>query len=349
MSTKVTISEVANLAGVSIKTVSRVINKEPTVRASTIEKVQEAIASLNYTPNLAARNLAGTTSYSVGFIYDNPNAYYIIDMQKGILDQCHQHGYDLIIHPCNSRSDTVIEEISNMVRTSRMAGLVLTPPFSESAVILSALSQLNIHIVRIISGSDHLFPEMGCINIDDKKAAETITTHLIALNHEEIAFIAGDAIHKSTTERLSGFLATLDQHQLTPNNVIHASYAFDAGVEACKTLLAQPQKPSAIFACNDEIAAGVLFAARLMGVDVPEQLSIVGFENSPFSRQTWPKLTTAEQNTCEVAASATMMLINRIRQSQHAKPNNKDNNHTFTPEVIVRDSTQLIKQTETIS
>ncbi|PJB90683.1 LacI family DNA-binding transcriptional regulator, partial [Shewanella sp. CG_4_9_14_0_8_um_filter_42_14] len=124
---KVTINDVAKYAGVSIKTVSRVTNKEPSVKQATIDKVNQAITALNYQPNLAARNLASTSSYVIGFIYDNPNAYYVIDMQNGILSACKDRGFELLIHPCNAKSETICDELTTMVKHARLAGLVLTP------------------------------------------------------------------------------------------------------------------------------------------------------------------------------------------------------------------------------
>ena len=129
---KATINDVAKQAGVSIKTVSRVMNNEPSVRQATREKVMTAVTELNYQPNLAARNLAGTKAYSIAFVYDNPNAYYVIDMQNGILNACKQQGFELVIHPCSAKSPTILDEITTMIKHSRIAGIVLTPPFSEN-------------------------------------------------------------------------------------------------------------------------------------------------------------------------------------------------------------------------
>ncbi len=126
---KVTINDVAELAGVSIKTVSRVMNNEPSVKKATFDKVTAAISQLNYQPNAAARNLASARSYSIGYIYDNPNAYYVIDMQKGLLEACRKHGYELLIHPTNAKSKDIVQEVIELVQHARLAGLVLTPPF----------------------------------------------------------------------------------------------------------------------------------------------------------------------------------------------------------------------------
>jgi len=149
---KATINDVAKQAGVSIKTVSRVINKEVSVRQLTRDKVQKAVEELNYQPNLAARNLAGAKSFSVAYIYDNPNAYYIIDMQEGILSACKQQGFELLIHPCDAKNKNITEEVVNMVKHARIAGLILTPPLSEMPDFVQSLVALDVKVVRIMSG-----------------------------------------------------------------------------------------------------------------------------------------------------------------------------------------------------
>ncbi len=337
---KATINDVAKLAGVSIKTVSRVINNETSVRQLTREKVQLAVDELSYQPNLSARNLAGTKSYSVAYIYDNPNAYYIIDMQKGILSACKQQGFELLIHPCNSKSQGITEEVVNMVKQARIAGLILTPPLSEMPEFVKSLVALDVKVVRIMSGDvapDDLSP---CVMVNDRDAAQTITQHLIDLGHTNIAFIAGDAEHMSTIERYKGYRRALKSSDIAFNKdlVIEGEYSFDSGVSGAKQLMSEHKnsnsRPTAIFSCNDEIAAGALFAARLMNISIPEQLSIVGFENSPFSRQTWPKLTTADQPNNQIAEDAANLLISQVR-----KQKNPITISQYVPKLIVRDST----------
>ncbi len=333
---KATINDVAKQAGVSIKTVSRVINNEPSVRQPTREKVMEAVNSLNYQPNLAARNLAGTKSYSIAFIYDNPNAYYVIDMQNGILSACKKQGFELLIHPCSAKSETLFDEITSMIKHSRIAGVVLTPPFSEMPEFVKHILTLDVDIVRIMSGDiepDDLAP---CIMVNDHEAAKNITQHLIDLGHTNIGFIAGEAEHMSTVERLKGYKDALKENNLPviEQLIIDGEYSFESGVQGANQLMSEQIKPSAIFSCNDEIAAGALFAARLMGLSIPEQLSITGFENSPFSRQTWPRLTTANQPTPKIAEDATNLLIAKSR-----KQTAKNVVTQYTPQLIVRDST----------
>lgn len=337
---KVTINDVAKYAGVSIKTVSRVTNNEPSVKQATVDKVNEAIKALNYQPNLAARNLAGTKSYAIGFIYDNPNAYYIIDMQNGILSACKDKGYELVFHPCNAKSETICDELTALVKYSRLAGLVLTPPLSEDPKVLKALTEIDANYVRIIAGEKDNDQNGLTILVNDKFGAVQITQHLIDLGHKHIAFLSGDLHHESTKERLLGFkqALTINNLKLNENYIIEGKYSFESGVDGANKLIKLKNRPTAIVACNDEIAAGALFAARLAGLDIPVDLSIVGFEDSPFSRQTWPKLTTVHQPNAEIAQVATELLIAKRREQDAIY------SKTFTPEPIIRDSSAIPKQ-----
>lgn len=333
-----TIHDVAKLAGVSIKTVSRVINNEPSVKQNTRSKVEQAVKELDYQPNQSARNLASTASFEVGFIYDNPNAYYIIEMQNGILSECRKQGYELVIHPCNSNTENIIDELIAVVRKSRLAGLLLTPPLSENPQLIFALKSNNIPFVRIVSGSEAPDILSPCVYIDDRRAAFDISCHLLELGHRQIGFINGDKVHKSTDERLTGYKDALAEFGVAVNNklIYDGNYSFEAGVNGAKHLLAQTVRPTAIFACNDEIAAGALFASRLLGLEVPQQLAIAGFEGSPFSQQTWPKLTTAEQPTQEIARFATSILLSHIKSRNAGAAQSQ----RFLPKLVIRASTQ---------
>lgn len=332
---KVTINDVAKYAGVSIKTVSRVTNKEPSVKQATIDKVNQAITALNYQPNLAARNLASTSSYVIGFIYDNPNAYYVIDMQNGILSACKDRGFELLIHPCNAKSETICDELTTMVKHARLAGLVLTPPMSEDPNILAALDQIGANYVKIIAGEKIINNNGLTVLVNDQRGAVEITQHLIDLGHKHIAFLSGDLQHESTKERLLGFKKALKNNSLILNTdwVLEGEYSFESGLAGANKLIAMAKRPTAIVACNDEIAAGALFAARLAGLDIPTELSIVGFEDSPFSRQTWPKLTTVHQPNIEIAQIATQLLIDK-RKNQTT-----ETFRCFTPTPVIRNST----------
>lgn len=334
---KATIKDVAKLAGVSFKTVSRVINREPSVGQDLQDKVWAAVKELNYQPNLGARLMRGAAS-SIGFIYDNPNSNYVIEMQNGILQTCRSEGYELVIHPCDAKSPDILNELNDMLDRSRVGGLVLTPPLSETAEVIDALTAKNIRFVRILSGQaapDTLSP---CVFIDDRTAGFDITQYLIDLGHTRIGFLGGDMEHASSGERLEGYKAAMQKNNIPLDEalIVPGEYAFESGIERSKHLLSQPQRPTAIFACNDEIAAGTLFAARILGVSVPQELSIVGFEDSPFSRQAWPKLTTAQQPNNTIAQTAAKLLINAIRAGRETA--GEPACQGFYPKLVVRDS-----------
>jgi len=342
MKTKATINDVAELAGVSIKTVSRVTNLEGSVRKETVEKVNKAIEQLNYQPNAAARNLAGRRSFALGYVYDNPNAYYVLDMQNGILEECKKRGYELVIHPCSVSNKFVIEELTSMIKHSQLAGLIISPPLSEMPEVLSALDELNVAYIKIISSSESKKASSPCVYINDRDAAFEITEHLIEQGHTKIAFLRGDECHRSSHERKIGYTQALEKHGITVNNdyQIDGSYTFEFGVEGAKQLLAIDDRPTAIFSCNDEIAAGALFAVRLHGLDVPTQMAIAGFEDSPFSRQTWPKLTTAAQPINQIAREATASLIQFIASERMKKTDQASIPQLyFKPQLIKREST----------
>lgn len=335
-----TIKDVANLAKVSFKTVSRVINREPTVGEDLQKRVWEAIDALGYQPNMSARNLRGSAAF-ISFIYDNPNSHYVIDMQHGLLDTCRKEGFELLIHPVSADAPDAIAELERLAQNGHIAGFVLTPPFSENESLIKFLEARNIAFVRIISGRTTDAPDATAVKVDDFQAAYDITHHLIKLGHQRIAFLGGELEHGSSTERLEGYLSALADAGIKKdkNLIVPGGYNFDSGSERTQKLLRRKKPPTAVFGANDEIAAGALFAARLNDVSVPQALSIVGFEDSPFSRQTWPRLTTAHQPNSEIARAAAASLVRSIRLARFGKADCEAPQNLFCPKVVVRDST----------
>ncbi|MFT4178430.1 MAG: LacI family DNA-binding transcriptional regulator [Thermomonas sp.] len=334
---KPTIKDVAARAQVSLKTVSRVINDETGVHASTRERVQRAVAALGYRPDASARSVRTGQSYAIGLLYDNPNPYYVIAMQSGVLSVCRQTGYGLQIHPCDASSPTLADEIVQLVKHARLAGIVLAPPMSERQPLVDELVANGVRLVRIVSSTTDPQGGSACVYVDDRDAAYDITEHLIQLGHQRIGFLWGGKSHGSSWERHKGYEDALRDYgiALDPDLVVEGDYSFDDGFRGARRLLALPQPPTAIFGSNDEIAAGVLAAARSGGLNVPYDLSIAGFEDSPFSKQSWPPLTTAKQATEEIARHAARRLLHDIREEPDAPAPNEG----FSPELVVRGST----------
>ena len=331
-----TIKDVAARAAVSLKTVSRVINDEPAVQEQTRERVLQAVADLGYQPDNSARSLRNAQSYAIGVVYDNPNPYYIIGIQHGVLAACRARGYGLQIHPCDSSSPNLANEIVELVQHARLAGIVLAPPMSERQPLVDALVEAGVRLVRIVSAATDPQGGSACVYVDDRDAAYEITQHLIQLGHARIGFLWGGKSHGSSWERHKGYEEALRDYGITidPDLVVEGDYSFDDGFRGARRLLALAQPPTAIFGSNDEIAAGVLAAARSGGLNVPYDLSIAGFEDSPFSKQSWPPLTTATQATEDIARHAARRLLDEIReQPGHTR------NEGFSPELVLRGST----------
>ena len=236
------------------------------------------------------------------------------------------------------------EELADWVQRSRLAGLVLTAPMSERPELVAALTARGIKTVRIIAATED--PADGaCVFVDDRDAAYEITEHLIQLGHQRIGFLWGGLAHRSSTERYAGYEKALKDYGITLDKhlVVPGDYTFDDGFRGARRLLALREPPTAIFGSNDEIAAGVLAAAKSAGMNVPYDLSIAGFEDSPFSKQSWPPLTTAKQATQDIAKQAARLLIAGLRQDAYDDHPTAVHNQGFVPQLVVRGSTAPVR------
>lgn len=331
-----TIEDVAHLAGVSPKTVSRVVNNEPNVRPVTRSRVEAAIKQLNYRPNTSARSLASKRSYLIGLLYDNPSANYVTSVQSGVLAVCRENSFDLVIHPCHYQSDNLNEEVINLARQSRVDGLILTPPLSDMAGLTATLGEQAIPYVRMAPLEHN--PLSPCIYCDDNEASYQMARHLIELGHRRIGFIAGHPDHGGSAERQAGFDKALAEQGIRQPKELFAQGYFDfASGRACgQQLLSLSQPPTAIFCCNDDMACGVLHIAHEMGLDVPRQLSVTGFDDSPIAEQVWPSLSTVRQPVEKMARRATQLLLSGVRNSGQVAPTEQA---ILKCQLVLRDTT----------
>lgn len=313
MARRPTIKEVSKLAGVSFKTVSRVLNNEKNVSDETRRRVEQVVADLNFRPSLAARTLAGRKSFQVALLYDNPSPYYVYHLQAGALERCHELGYRLLIQPVVADSADLVQEIAALIDETHLDGLILTPPVTESAALLEELDRRALPYVRIEPGFRR--DEGRSTTIDDVAAARDLTAHLIGLGHRAIAFITGPETHISSVERLKGYRAALDAHGIAfdPALVVAGDYSLPSGREAARRLLGAAARPTAIFAGNDDMAAGALAVAHELDIGVPDELSIAGFDDSDLAAAVWPPLTTIRQPVRELAWAAANLLLSDDR------------------------------------
>ncbi len=326
-----TIDDVARLAGVSIKTVSRVFNREPNVRDETRDKVVRAATTLNYQPNLSARQLASNLKYVVGMLYDNPNSDYVTAVHTGSLRACREHGYHLLINPCRADSPELVHEVMGLHR--QVDGFIVLQPLSDLQSLNQLLLEKNIACVRV---SQRPFEGFPWISVGDTDAADEMTEHLLELGHRRIGFIMGHPDHGQSHDRLAGYRRALDRHNIDFDEELVAPGRFDyeSGLASARKLLSLTPPPTAIFASNDPMATGVLSAAHEMGIGVPGELSVAGFDDSPLARHAWPSLTTVRQPIQEVARLATEELVKRLRSRSDG-----DSNHCLQAELVRRAST----------
>lgn len=317
---KATIFDVAKLADVSIKTVSRVVNHEPNVRESTKERVDDAIAELNYRPDQSARNLASHRSNLIGLVYDDPSVYelpssgYIIRMQQGALKVCQSSGAELLIHPCNYRDKDIEAQLKDLCEQARPAGIILAAPLSNMPKIVRAIAKTNTPFVRLSPGTKKC--EQVSIATNDREISAEMTRYLASLGHKRIAFISGHPSHKAVGNRLLGYKDGLKQSSLKFSEELVAAgdNSFGSGETCARALLEKKNPPTAIFAANDDMAAAAARVATQMGIDVPGMLSIAGCDDISLARQMSPSLTTIRQPLATMAEKAAMALVKGPRK-----------------------------------
>ena len=339
MNKKATINDVARLSGVSKRTVSRVINNSPKVGKATRKKIKKIIEDLNYHPNAQARGLAARRSYLLGMIYDNPGALYINDVQRGVLSVCREFGYELVVHPCDMYSETLTEEAIGFVNRSKLDGVIILPPISENNDLAVVFGEANVNYVRLASialdKSEHV------VISNERSAAAAMADYLVELGHRRIGYIAGPKGMKSTRERLEGFCDGLEKHgcKLTRDMLARGAYTFESGIDCTRTLLANPEPPTAIFASNDDMAVGAIYAAKEMGLKVPDDLSVAGFDDSILASRIMPTLTTVRRPVREMARLATSKLIASIE----GREGDAQIGVILVPSLVKRNSTRSIE------
>ena len=316
---RATIRDVSRLAEVSIKTVSRVINNEKYIKVETRARVEEAMARLGFQPSFAARALAGHRLHQIAVICDNPNPWYVCEVLYGTRSRCQREGVRIIAQPYDRASPSLLEDLVSLVDQVHPDGIILTPPGCDDIRVLTELARRKVPMVRIQPG---IFPEMtSSVHIDNMQAAYQMTQHLLELGHRRIGFIVGDRAYAVSEQRLNGYLrALMDAGQPVQMELVQqGTFEFTSGVRAAELLLSGANQPTAIFASNDEMASGVLATAHRLGLSVPQQLSVAGFDDAPFAQVVWPSLTSVRQPVRLLAEQAAGLLLEKSGVSQKIK------------------------------
>lgn len=304
-----TINDVARIAGVSKKTVSRVINRSPLLNDDTRRKVETVIGELGYIPNPQARGLALRRNFLIGLVHDNPNAQTVMNVQAGMLEALHGSEFEMVVRPLDRGSATMLDDLRHFLERQRLFGVLLMPPISENDSIARLCAEIGCRYVRM--GSAMLDDASHMVASNDREAVRTAVEYLIEQGHRRIGLVAGPHGFRSAHERREGFQEALDAAgiALPRSMVADGNYTFDSGRVAADRLLDVMPRPTAIFSSNDEMAAGVMHAAMERGLQIPRDLSIIGFDDTPVAAHVWPPLTTVRWPSVSMARSAALKLL----------------------------------------
>ena len=308
-------SDVAKLAGVSPMTVSRVMNGDTKVREVTRNRVGAAVAALNYVPNQAARRLAGAPPIRVGFLYSNPSAGYLSEFLVGLLNQASQNNLQLMVEKCEADGHGV-EQALRLIANG-IDGIILPPPLCDTPKLIDAIAASGTPAVIVACGSPD--DRVCAVSIDDFHAAHAMTSHLIALGHQRIGFIIGHPNQTASARRLAGFQAAIAEKraQSAPELIVQGMFTYRSGLDAAETLLGLEQRPTAIFASNDDMAAATVAIAHRLGLDVPGDLTVAGFDDTALATTIWPELTTVRQPIAAMAEAAVQFLVKQINAQRN--------------------------------
>ncbi|RZJ00877.1 MAG: LacI family DNA-binding transcriptional regulator [Brevundimonas sp.] len=333
---KPTIDDVARESGVGRTTVSRVLNGGPNVRDEVRERVHRAVKALNYKVNPQARSLAGGGSRMLALILASdleaePNSFYASALELGALRECLSLGYQLLTRHVPQQSPDRRQQVLELMTTQRCQGVILTPPFADDAALIEEIRRHEIHVVTISPGGPGRAVADG-VGIDDEIGGYDIARHLLALGHRRFGFIGGIAGHLSAEQRFDGLKRAMLEQGLDPTDIqmVRGDFTFRSGVVLTTQLLDGPQPPTALICANDDMAAGALSTAHGRGLDVPGDLSITGFDDTPVSEIVWPPLTTVHQPLKAMGREAVLVLAGRLSGTS-----NTDWRFTTLPHAVV--------------
>ena len=332
-SKKATIKDVAQIAGVSKNTISRIINNSPLVKDETRLVIKTIIEKIGYQPDPQARGLAFRHSFLIGMIYGNPNPHFVLNLQQGILDGLDDTDYELVVRPCYRSNPNYLSDIQAFVERMKLAGVILTPSLAEDETLAKMLRNAGCKYIRI--SPSELDDEKNIIVTNDRIGATEAADYLSSLGHTQIACILGRSDLLSSKERLEGFRESLRANKihLPAEYLVKGDFTFESGTSATQELLALPNPPTAIFASNDEMAAGALHAIRLAGLEVPGDLSVVGYDDFHVAVTVWPRLTTLRSPIHVTGKLAVQKLLSENPSDHSAFPD------IPSPTLVVREST----------
>jgi LacI family transcriptional regulator len=325
-----TIKDVARHAGVSYTTVSHVLNKTRPVSREARERVLVAVEALAYVPSALARSLRSKATGSIGLIIPNNTNPYFSEVARGIEDSCYAAGYSVIL--CKSDDDPAKQrDYLNVLLTKRCDGLIVATLAQTDGELLRKMKVPTVLLDRAPKDM-----AIDLVAVDNAAGGALAAQHLLALRRRRIACIAGPQELDISSERVAGLRQSLQQAgmPLPAEQLVYADFTSTGGYAATCLLLSSPQPPDAIFCCNDLMAIGALRAAAERGIQVPRELSVIGFDDIDLAQFVHPPLTSVAQNTRRLGQLTAQCLLERI-----ADPGRPVQRQTITPQLHVRGST----------
>jgi LacI family transcriptional regulator len=329
---RATIKDVAAKVGVSPMTVSRAINGREGIRAETRAAVMAAIEALDYKPNAAARSLVTSAELRIGVIYSNPSAAFMSEFLTGAFEEAAATGARLFILRAPKGRTPSSKSLKNFI-ASGLSGVLLTPPLGDSTALLRLFAKAHLPTATVAA-----YPAESTISvrINDRLAAYEMSRHLLNLGHRRIGFIVGNPDQAASAERMAGFYAAVREYDDVETHIAQGDFSYASGLTAAEQLLRHDPRPTAIFASNDDMAAAVVSVAHRRHLDVPQQLSVVGFDDTVSAVTLWPPLTTVHQPVRKLGAEALRLLAARI--SNPDKQSGRSDAHLLDHKIVHRQS-----------
>lgn len=329
------IKEVAKRARVSTATVSRTLNESSRVSARTADRVRKAIAELNYYPNTHARTLVSGRSRMLGLIISDITNPFFPELVKSFEDQATQRGLEVIIGNTDYNPKRMADCIRRMLERKVDGVAIMTSETDPE--LLAELTRRKIPTVLL--DTEKTGPASATIKIDYAQGIYEAVEHLFSLSHRRIAFISGPLNLQSARIRQTAFLSGLKAHGITPDEemIEKGDHRIEGGATAMRTLLARSNRPTAVITSNDLTAIGALGAAYEMGLRIPDDISVVGFDDIGFAHLTQPPLTTVRLSRTELAITVFAALEKLLRKDASQEPA-----YTIATHLVVRGSTRAI-------
>lgn len=333
MKQRLTIQDIAAKAGVSIKTVSRVFNNSPNVRAEKRDLVFSVASEMGYRPNISARQLASNRSFVIVHLSDNPNTDYLSRIYESMRSVCMERGYYAVAQQLRVKNNSYREALVDYLTRFEVDGILLSPPISDDPAVIDEILKRGIACALISPGTQQ--NDLINVFIDEEAAGRNITEYMIARGHGNLAFVSGLDTHAASVRREAGFWAALDTNHLPRESgvKIAGDFSMQSGFEAFAELQKTKPETTAIFAANDEMAIGIIIAALQAGKKIPEDLAVAGFDDSQFSRAMWPSVTSLAQPISDMIHTATQQLIGWSESGERG-----ESQHLFPTEIRIRKS-----------